>query len=108
MFAKDCVELTNKLPDTKLASHICQQLIRCATSTAANYRATRLAQSKAAFIAKLSIVIEETDESEFWIDFATDQGLLLKEDTQHVIKEARELTAIFVSSRKTLQARNKK
>lgn len=67
-FAIQCVELAENLPDTKLGNHIRGQLIRCSTSVASNYRATRLSQSKAAFIAKLSIVIEEADESEFWID----------------------------------------
>jgi four helix bundle protein len=69
-FAIECVKFSEKLPQTDLANLIRGQLIRCSTSAAANYRATRLAQSKAAFIAKLSIVIEEADESEFWIDFA--------------------------------------
>ena len=62
-FAVECVKITNQLNNTFLSSHIKGQLIRCSTSVAANYRATRLAQSKAAFIAKLSIVIEESDES---------------------------------------------
>ena len=68
-FAISCVNIAEKLKDSYLSRHIKGQLIRCSTSVAANYRATRLAQSKAAFIAKLSIVVEESDECEFWLDF---------------------------------------
>ena len=51
-----------KLPNTYLGNHIKGQLIRSSTSVAANYRATCHAQSKASFIAKISIVVEEADE----------------------------------------------
>jgi len=68
-FAHDCVKIVSFLPKNKLCSVISYQLIKSGTSTAANYRAAYLAQSKAAFAAKLSIVIEELDESKFWIEF---------------------------------------
>jgi four helix bundle protein len=64
-FAHRCVKLALALPKTQPGNHISGQLIRCATSVAANYRASCLAQSKAGFIAKLSIVLEEADESAF-------------------------------------------
>ena len=65
-FAHRCVKLSLPLPKTILGQHISKQLIRCSTSVAANYRAVFLAQSKASFISKISIVLEETDESAFW------------------------------------------
>ena len=65
------------------------------------YRATCLSQSKASFVAKLSIVLEETDESAFWLEFITDEKLLKKNLVEPLLKEAEELTAIFASSRKT-------
>ncbi len=102
-FAIECVKAAQKLKGSDLARHIKVQLIRCSTSVAANYRATRLAQSKAAFIAKLSIVIEETDESEFWLDFALAFELFKKEEIELLMKEADELTSIFIASRKTAQ-----
>ena len=61
-FAHDCIKLALKLPNTFLGNHIKGQLIRCSTSVAANYRAACLGQSKASFISKLSVVIEEADE----------------------------------------------
>jgi len=77
-FAHRCVKLTEFLPKTYLGNHIKGQLIRCSTSVAANYRATCLAQSKASFIAKISIAIEEVDESNFWLEFTADENLLNK------------------------------
>jgi four helix bundle protein len=56
-FVHRCIKLTMALPDTQLGHHIRGQLIRCSTSVASNYRAACLAQSKASFVAKLSIVL---------------------------------------------------
>jgi len=64
-----------------------------------------MAQSKASFISKLSIVIEEADESYFWIEFIIDENLLKKEHVEPLRKEADELTAIFTTSRKTAQGK---
>lgn len=102
-FAHDCVKLAVILPNTYLGNHIKGQLIRCSTSVAANYRAARLGQSKPAFISKLSIVIEEADEAEFWLEFIVDEKLLPKEKVMPLQKEAHELASIFISSRKTAQ-----
>ena len=102
-FAVSCVKLADTLPDNKLGNHIRGQLIRCSTSVAANYRATRLAQSKAAFLAKLSIVIEEADESEFWIDFGQEFGLFEPMKAAKLMQEAHELASIYIATRKTLR-----
>ena len=103
-FAHRCVKLSIALPKTKLGNHIAGQLMRCSTSVASNYRASCIAQSKKSFVSKLSIVIEESDESAFWLEFIIDEDLMKKEKTTPLLKEAEELTAIFVASRKT--ARN--
>ncbi len=102
-FAFNCVKLSEELPESKIGNHIRGQLVRCATSVASNYRAARLAQSKAAFVAKLSIVIEEADETEFWIDFALELSLLPKNNAKPLIKEAHELASMFIAARKTIQ-----
>ncbi|MDO6758827.1 four helix bundle protein [Tamlana sp. 2_MG-2023] len=101
VFAHNCVKTTGQFPNSYLANHIKGQLIRCSTSVAANYRATCVAQSKASFIAKISIVIEEVDESNFWIEFAIDENIIQKESVAHILQESRELTSIFMASRKT-------
>jgi four helix bundle protein len=68
---------------------------------ASNYRAACIAQSKASFVSKLSIVIEEADESYFWLEFIIDENLLKNILVEPLLLEAKELTAIFVASRKT-------
>ena len=100
-FAHRCVKLALSVPKTKLGNHIAGQLTRCSTSVASNYRASCLAQSKAAFTAKLSIVLEEEDESAFWLEFIMDEQMLQKKLLESLLREANELTAIFYSSRKT-------
>ena len=102
-FAHDCVKLAMQLPETALGKHIRAQLIRSSTSVAANYRAAILAQSKSAFIAKLSIVLEESDESHFWLEFILEEKLMSEYALTHLLQEAHELTSIFFSSRKTLR-----
>jgi len=102
-FSHGCVKLALALPKTVLSDHIRKQLIRCSTSVSANYRATLLAQSKAAFIAKISIVIEESDESDFWLEFIIDEKLIGKERVLPLLTESRELISIFISTRKTAQ-----
>ena len=94
------------LPDTALGRHIQGQVIRCSTSVAANYRATCLSQSKPSFTAKLSIVLEEADESAFWLEFIVDENLLKENMVNPLLQEAKELTAIFASSRKTASTKN--
>ena len=101
IFAHCAVKLASKLSNEYLANHIKKQLIRSSTSVAANYRATCIAQSKKSFISKISIVIEEIDESHFWIEFLIDENILPLETCKSLLNEADELTRIFISSRKT-------
>ena len=103
-FAHRCVKLSMALPKNTLGNHIRGQLIRCSTSVAANYRAACIAQSKASFISKLSIVIEEADESCFWMEFIIDETLMDEKKVKPLLNEADQLKAIFITSRKT--ARN--
>lgn len=101
-----CIKLSYALPDTVLDRHIKGQIIRSSTSVAANYRAACLAQSKAAFIAKLSIVVEEVDETLFWLEIIVEEKLLPVKKVESLVQEADELTAIFVSTRKTARKNN--
>jgi len=104
-FAHRCIKAAMALPDTPLGRHVRGQLIRCSTSVASNYRAVCIAQSKASFISKLSIVLEEADESYFWLEFIIDEGLLKKDLIGPLLKEAAELTSIFMASRKTARGK---
>jgi len=102
-FAHRCVKLALALPQSPLGDHIRRQLIKCSTSVAANYRAACIAQSKASFVSKLSIVIEEVDESCFWLEFIIDEKLLSEKQVAPLLNEGEELTSIFISSRKTIK-----
>ena len=102
-FAHRCVKMASALPNSALGIHIRGQIIRCATSVAANYRAASMAQSKPSFIAKISIVVEEADEALFWLEFILEENLIGKSQLSPLSDEANELTAIFVTSRKTAQ-----
>ena len=75
-FAYRCVKLASTLPKNALGRHVSGQLIRCATSVPANYRAACIAHSRAGFVSKLSIVIEEADESSFWLELIGDVTLM--------------------------------
>jgi four helix bundle protein len=109
-FGYDCIDLTYFLDGNYLKNHVRGQLIRSSTSVSSNYRAARLAQSEASFLAKVSIVIEEADESSMWLEMALDKNLLPSkqtEDARKLAQEAYELTSIFVATRKTMSARRK-
>jgi four helix bundle protein len=105
-FAHRCVKLALALPETDLGNHIRKQLIKWSTSVAANYRAVCVAQSKSDFAFKLSIVIEEADESCFWMEFIIEEKLLEERKVVGLLEEGRELTAIFMTSRKTTKNRS--
>jgi four helix bundle protein len=102
-FAHDCVKFSLDLPNDQLGRHISGQLIRCSTSVAANYRASCIAQTVPVLISKMSIAIEEVDESEFWIEFALDEGLNPNLNGSTLMIEANEIASILIKSRMTLQ-----
>jgi four helix bundle protein len=103
-FAIQVFKLVERLPKSEAAKVVAYQLLRSSSSVAANYRAANRAKSKADFLNKIKIVLEEADESNFWIVFIGDVELLEKEDKELnlLIKELDELTAIFTASLKTL------
>jgi four helix bundle protein len=105
-FAHRCVKLCLALLKSDLGSHITKQFIKCSTSLAANYRAACVAQSRPDFVSKLSIVIEEADESCFWMEFIIQEKLLSEKQVADLLLEGKELTAIFVTSRKTTKDRS--
>lgn len=105
------VNFCTKLKGDDGLRHIRLQLFRCGTSVGANYRAAIKSQSDAAFIAKLSIVIEEADEVSYWIEVLDECGYLSptqKEDIQWIHEESQSLRNLFAASRKTLQNKNRK
>jgi four helix bundle protein len=84
---------------------LANQIAKCGTSVAANYRAACKGRSKSEFIAKLGIVEEEADESQFWVEMVMEANLFPTSRLSSLHKEVRELTAIFAASRKTASRR---
>jgi four helix bundle protein len=78
-----------------------KQLLRSGTSVGANYRAACRARSKAEFIAKVGIVLEEADETVFWLELLLESGIARSPQLEDLTQEANELTAIFVTSLRT-------
>jgi four helix bundle protein len=103
IFAHACVKLATNLSNTSLGNHLKNQLIRSSTSVAANYRATCVSQTIKVFISKISIVIEEIDETQFWLEFIVEENLIEESKVNSILKESNELKSIFIASRKTAQ-----
>jgi four helix bundle protein len=71
---------------------------------AANYRAVGRARSKAEFISKLGVVVEEADETVFWLELLGDSGIVRAAKMQKLLDEAEQLTLIFSASRRTAKS----
>lgn len=103
-FALRILKLVEALPETRSGRIVANQLGRAGTSVGANYRAVCRAKSTADMLAKLAIVEEEADESAFWLEIVREAGLLPPAKTEALGREADELTATMVASRRTLRA----
>jgi four helix bundle protein len=100
-FALRIIRLFRHLPRSTEAQVIGKQLLRSGTSVGANYRATGRARSRAEFVSKIGIVVEEADETVFWLECLIKSGIVRPELLQDLIKEANELLAIFAASQRT-------
>ena len=98
LFAVKIVRAFAVLPRVEAARIIGRQFLRSGTSVAANYRAACRARSKAEFIAKLGVVVEEADETLFWLDLLVDSDLVKLEAVKALRSECCELVRIFSSS----------
>jgi four helix bundle protein len=92
------------LPKTREANVIGNQILRSATGVAANYRAAGRSRSKAEFLAKIGVVVEEADETVFWLEMLADSGIVPSKKLENMLDEANQLVAIFAASRRTGRA----
>jgi four helix bundle protein len=104
-FALRIIRLVEALPRSPAARTIGGQLIRSGTSVASNYRAACRGRSKAEFISKLGIVLEEADESLLWLELLVDARVVKAAKLQSLIQEANELVAIMAASVNTAKRR---
>jgi len=100
-FALDAIRLCSTFPRKEELVIVARQLMRAATSVAANYRAACRAKSKADFINKLSIVEEEADEAGFWLEMLGELQREEEGELSRLRNEASQLVAIMVASKKT-------
>jgi four helix bundle protein len=103
-FALRIVRLFRALPRSAEAQVMGRQLLRCGTAVAANYRAVCRARSKPEFIAKIGVVVEEADETVFWMEMLVESGTVRASRLQPLLAEANELLAIFAASQRTARA----
>ena len=100
-FAVGIIHLYRRLPRSQEAQIIGKQVLRSSTSLGANYRAACRSRSRAEFISKISIVLEEADETVFWLELLPETGVFSKNEIDGLLIEANELTSIFVASLRT-------
>ncbi len=100
-FALRIIKLIRALPAGMESRVIGHQPLRSGTAVAANYRAVCRARSRAEFLAKMSIVLEEADEGAFWLELLSDTELIPDHRLTSLRSEANELVAIFNASRNT-------
>jgi four helix bundle protein len=105
-FAIRIIHLFRALPNSPDAHIIGKQVLRSGTSVGANYRSACRARSRQEFAARIGIVLEEADETVFWLELLDETGAVRHERMTDLLAEAKELTAIFTTAQRT--ARQKK
>jgi four helix bundle protein len=103
-FALRIIKLFRALPKTEEARVLGRQVLRSGTSLAANYRSACRARSRADFISKIGIAIEEADETSFWLELLVDANIVKSARLEDLLVEADELTRIFQASRTTARS----
>ena len=104
-FALRVIKLFRALPKTEEARVLGRQILRSGTAVAANYRSACRARSRADFISKVGITVEEADETAFWLELLIDAGIVRKAKLESLLAEANELVRIFQASRTTAKSR---
>jgi len=105
-FALEIIKLAERLPNNRVGWTFTDQIVRSATSVAANYRAVCRAKSDKDFISKMETVIEEADETLFWLEMMEESGIMIEDFGLKDLKiESNELVSIFVASAKTVKTR---
>ncbi len=108
MFSSDIIDLVDLLPKNKATDVISYQLLKSGTSVGANYRAALRGRSNKEFISKINIVLEEADESLFWLELIKHKNWTQNKVLDQLLAESNELTAIFVSTLNTMHSKENK
>jgi four helix bundle protein len=100
-FALDIIAFVRTLPNNDTTNVVGRQVLRAATGLGANYRAACRGRSRADFVSKIGIVLEEADESAFWLELIAEGRLSSSKLVYELLEEANQLSAIFAASRIT-------
>jgi four helix bundle protein len=103
-FALDALRFLSALAPTENSRNIRHQLLRAATAVGANYRAACRSRSRAEFIARIGVALEEADEAAFWLEILIESGMTGAAAAADLLREANELSAIFAASSSTAKA----
>src|SRR5262249_3188012 len=103
-FALRIIKLFRSLPKTDEARILGKQVLRSGTSVGANYRAVCRARSTAEFIAKIGIVVEEADETVYWLELLVEAEIVSERKMNSLMEEANQLLAIFAASQRTAKS----
>lgn len=106
-FAKRAIRLCRLLPQDREGRLIGNQLFRSATSVGANYRAACRARSRADFISKLGIALEEADETQYWLEIISEENVLQPTQVSELLKDANTIVAMLVASINTAKRRDR-
>jgi four helix bundle protein len=107
VFAARVLSLADALPRTVSGRTIANQIARSGCSVASNYRASLRAKSHADFVNKVTIVLEEADETDLWIELVKRRGLISPKRVDPLQTEAVELTRIFNATRTSARRNHK-
>ncbi len=107
-FALRVIRLVSALPNNTVGRRLGGQLFDSASSIGANYRAARRARSRKEFLAKLCIVVEEADESAYWLELIVEAQLLPANKVEALLRESDELTRIFAATRRSTISKQKR
>jgi four helix bundle protein len=97
-FALDVIGFVRTLPYTDEARTIGRQLLRSGPGVASNYRSACRARSRAEFVARIGVALEEADESALWFEILTESAISLTSQAFQLLRESDELSAIFAAS----------
>jgi four helix bundle protein len=100
-FALRIIKLFRALPRTEETRVLGRQVLRSGTAVAANYRSACRARSRADFISKIGITVEEADETAFWLELIVDAGIIKASKLESLMAETNELVRIFQATRTT-------
>jgi four helix bundle protein len=104
-FAFEVLRFVRSLPSAPTEQVLGRQWLKAGSAVGANYRAARRSRSKREFLARLGVVVEESDESVYWLGLLARDPACAKLDVASLLQEARELRAIFATSLRTARSR---